>query len=170
MSVLLLLVLCTLAMGCGAASPPQPASRPSPLLSLDCNSSYVLDIANDILQDINRDRKDGYVLSLNRVSDAREHRQEVSGGPRRGRCLHQLGRLARAREPRGTCWLVLSESETLLSTCCSPLLGCYCLLVVLETSANGIHSETCVPSFIGTLHKHQSLWLCHKTESFLAGR
>lgn len=103
MSVLLLLVLCTLAMGCGAASPPQPASRPSPLLSLDCNSSYVLDIANDILQDINRDRKDGYVLSLNRVSDAREHRQEVSGGPRRGRCLHKLGRLARAWECRDTC-------------------------------------------------------------------
>ncbi|XP_005675217.2 PREDICTED: fetuin-B [Capra hircus] len=80
MSVLLLLVLCTLAMGCGAASPPQPASRPSPLLSLDCNSSYVLDIANDILQDINRDRKDGYMLSLNRVSDAREHRQEAGLG------------------------------------------------------------------------------------------
>lgn len=80
MNVLLLLALCTLAVGCGATSPPQPAARPSSLLSLDCNSSYVLDIANDILQDINRDRKDGYVLSLNRVSDAREHRQEVSGG------------------------------------------------------------------------------------------
>uniref|UniRef100_A0A4W2ERP8 Fetuin B n=1 Tax=Bos indicus x Bos taurus TaxID=30522 RepID=A0A4W2ERP8_BOBOX len=80
MNVLLLLVLCTLAMGCGATSPPQPAARPSSLLSLDCNSSYVLDIANDILQDINRDRKDGYVLSLNRVSDAREHRQEAGLG------------------------------------------------------------------------------------------
>ncbi|XP_010852198.1 PREDICTED: fetuin-B [Bison bison bison] len=80
MNVLLLLVLCTLAMGCGATSPPQPAARPSSLLSLDCNSSYVLDIANDILQDINSDRKDGYVLSLNRVSDAREHRQEAGLG------------------------------------------------------------------------------------------
>ena len=82
MSVLLLLALCTLATGCGASYPPQPATRPSLLLSLDCNSSYVLDIASDILQDINRDRNDGYVLSLNRVSDAREHRQGVSGSPR----------------------------------------------------------------------------------------
>lgn len=157
MSVLLLLALCTLAMGCGASYPPQPAIMPSPLLSLDCNSSYVLDIASDILQDINRDRQDGYVLSLNRVRDAREHRQGVSGGPRWGRCLHKLGRLARAWEPRDTSQQVLSKSETLLSTRCSPLLGCCCLSAVLETSANGIHSETCVLSFIGTLHKHQIL-------------
>ncbi|XP_061049278.1 fetuin-B isoform X2 [Eubalaena glacialis] len=79
MSLLLPLALCTLAACCGAAPPPQPAPSPSPLLSLACNSSYVLDIANFVLQDINRDRKDGYVLSLNRVSDAREHRQEVYG-------------------------------------------------------------------------------------------
>ncbi|XP_058919744.1 fetuin-B isoform X3 [Kogia breviceps] len=76
MSLLLPLALCTLAACCGATSPPHPVPSPS-LLSLACNSSYVLDIANFILQDINRDRKDGYVLSLNRVSDAREHRQEV---------------------------------------------------------------------------------------------
>ncbi|KAM9695994.1 fetuin-B [Dama dama] len=80
MSVLLLLALCTLATGCGASYPPQPAIMPSPLLSLDCNSSYVLDIASDILQDINRDRQDGYVLSLNRVRDAREHRQGAGLG------------------------------------------------------------------------------------------
>ncbi|XP_024624389.1 fetuin-B isoform X3 [Neophocaena asiaeorientalis asiaeorientalis] len=77
MSLFLPLALCTLATCCGAVSPPQPAPSPSHLLSLACNSSYVLDIANFILQDINRDRKDGYVLSLNRVSDAREHTQEV---------------------------------------------------------------------------------------------
>ncbi|XP_023980212.1 fetuin-B isoform X3 [Physeter macrocephalus] len=77
MSLLLPLALCTLAVCCGAVSPPEPVPSPSLLLSLACNSSYVLDIANSILQDINRDRKDGYVLSLNRVSDAREHRQEV---------------------------------------------------------------------------------------------
>ncbi|XP_023980211.1 fetuin-B isoform X2 [Physeter macrocephalus] len=79
MSLLLPLALCTLAVCCGAVSPPEPVPSPSLLLSLACNSSYVLDIANSILQDINRDRKDGYVLSLNRVSDAREHRQEVYG-------------------------------------------------------------------------------------------
>ncbi|XP_059956095.1 fetuin-B isoform X3 [Mesoplodon densirostris] len=77
MSLFLPLALCTLAACCGAAPPPQPDPSPSPLLSLACDSSYVLDIANFILQDINRDRKDGYVLSLNRVSNAREHRQEV---------------------------------------------------------------------------------------------
>uniref|UniRef100_A0A8C0CWJ7 Fetuin B n=1 Tax=Balaenoptera musculus TaxID=9771 RepID=A0A8C0CWJ7_BALMU len=80
MSLLLPLALCTLAVCCGAAPPPQPAPSPSPLLSLACNSSYVLDIANLVLQDINGDREDGYVLSLNRVSDAREHEQEAGLG------------------------------------------------------------------------------------------
>ncbi|XP_026965129.1 fetuin-B isoform X3 [Sagmatias obliquidens] len=77
MSLFLPLVLCTLAACCGARSPPHPVLGPPPLFSLGCNSSDVLDIANFILQDINRDQKDGYVLSLNRVSDAREHPQEV---------------------------------------------------------------------------------------------
>ena len=169
MSLLLPLALCTLAACCGAAPPPQPAPSPSPLLSLACNSSYVLDIANFVLQDINGDREDGYVLSLNRVSDAREHGQEVSGSPLWGRCLHNLGRLARGREPRDTCWQVLSKSETLLSTRCSPLPGCYRLILLLETSANGICLETCVPPFIRNLHKRHSLWLCHKTGTFFAG-
>ncbi|XP_057595484.1 fetuin-B isoform X2 [Hippopotamus amphibius kiboko] len=80
MNLLPPLVFCALAVCCGAAPPRQPASGPSPLLPLSCNSSYVLDIADFILQDINRDRKDGYVLSLNRVSDAREHRQEAGLG------------------------------------------------------------------------------------------
>ncbi|XP_026965044.1 fetuin-B isoform X2 [Sagmatias obliquidens] len=79
MSLFLPLVLCTLAACCGARSPPHPVLGPPPLFSLGCNSSDVLDIANFILQDINRDQKDGYVLSLNRVSDAREHPQEVYG-------------------------------------------------------------------------------------------
>ncbi|XP_060005244.1 fetuin-B isoform X3 [Lagenorhynchus albirostris] len=77
MSLFLPLALCTLAACCGALSPPHPVLGPPPLFSLGCNSSDVLDIANFILQDINRDRKDGYVLSLNRVSDARGHPQEV---------------------------------------------------------------------------------------------
>ncbi|XP_068402519.1 fetuin-B [Eschrichtius robustus] len=80
MSLLLPLALCTLAACGSAAPPPQPTPSPSPLLSLACNSSYVLDIANFVLQDINGDREDGYVLSLNRVSDAREHGQEAGLG------------------------------------------------------------------------------------------
>ncbi|XP_067594459.1 fetuin-B [Pseudorca crassidens] len=80
MSLFLPLALCTLAACCGARSPPLPVLVPPPLLSLGCNSSDVLDIANFILQDINRDQKDGYVLSLNRVSDAREHPQKAGLG------------------------------------------------------------------------------------------
>ncbi|XP_054557120.1 fetuin-B-like [Talpa occidentalis] len=76
MGLLLPLVLCTLAVGSGATSPPQQVFNPSPLLSRGCNDSDVLSFANFVLRDINRDRKDGYVLSLNRVSDVREHRQD----------------------------------------------------------------------------------------------
>uniref|UniRef100_A0A8C3X9J4 Fetuin B n=1 Tax=Catagonus wagneri TaxID=51154 RepID=A0A8C3X9J4_9CETA len=75
MGLLLPLVLCALAAGCGATSPPQPTLRSLLLLSHGCNSSYVLDVADLVLQEINRDQKDGYVLSLNRVNDVREHRQ-----------------------------------------------------------------------------------------------
>ncbi|XP_072819995.1 fetuin-B isoform X3 [Vicugna pacos] len=75
MGLLLPLALCALVVCCGAAPPTQQAPSPSPLLSHSCNSSYVLEVANFVLQDINRNRKDGYVLSLNRVSDVREHRQ-----------------------------------------------------------------------------------------------
>ncbi|XP_054556401.1 fetuin-B-like isoform X2 [Talpa occidentalis] len=76
MGLLLPLVLCALAVGSGATSPPQQVFNPSPLLSRGCNDSDVLSFANFALGDINRDRKDGYVLSLNRVSDVREHRQD----------------------------------------------------------------------------------------------
>ncbi|EPY78119.1 hypothetical protein CB1_001118014 [Camelus ferus] len=66
MGLLLPLVLCALVVCCRAAPPTQQAPSPSPLLSHSCNSSYVLEVANFVLQDINRNRKDGYVLSLNR--------------------------------------------------------------------------------------------------------
>ncbi|XP_012645106.2 fetuin-B [Microcebus murinus] len=79
MGLLLPLVLCTLALCCGAVSLPQQALGPSPLLSRGCNEADVLAVAGFALQDINRDRKDGYVLSLNRVNDAREHRQDGLG-------------------------------------------------------------------------------------------
>ncbi|XP_032731486.1 fetuin-B [Lontra canadensis] len=75
MGLLLPLLLCTLATCCRARSVP---GKPPPLgvLSRGCNDSDVLTVAGFALQDINRDRKDGYVLSLNRVSDVREHRQD----------------------------------------------------------------------------------------------
>ncbi|XP_027443046.1 fetuin-B [Zalophus californianus] len=74
MGLLLPLVLCTLAACCRARSVPMP---PPPLFVLPrgCNDSDVLTVTGFALQDINRDRKDGYVLRLNRVSDVREHRQ-----------------------------------------------------------------------------------------------
>ncbi|XP_032217379.1 fetuin-B [Mustela erminea] len=74
MGLLLPLVLCTLAACCSARSVPAPP-LPSIMLSRGCNDSDVLTVAGFALQDINRDRKDGYVLSLNRVRDVREHRQ-----------------------------------------------------------------------------------------------
>ncbi|XP_012498080.1 PREDICTED: fetuin-B-like [Propithecus coquereli] len=79
MGLLLPLGLCTLALCCGAVSLPQQALGPSPLLSRGCNDSGVLAVTGFALQDINRDRKDGYVLSLNRVHNAWEHRQDDLG-------------------------------------------------------------------------------------------
>ena len=79
MGLLLPLVLCALATGCRATSVPL-TPPPFPFLPRGCNDSDVLTAAGFALQDINRDRKDGYVLSLNRVNDAREHRQ-ASDGP-----------------------------------------------------------------------------------------
>nr|AAN34519.1 GUGU alpha [Mus musculus] len=82
MGLLRLLVLCTLAACCMARSPPAPPlpQRPlSPLHPLGCNDSEVLAVAGFALQNINRDQKDGYMLSLNRVHDVREHYQEDMG-------------------------------------------------------------------------------------------
>ncbi|XP_002758203.4 fetuin-B isoform X1 [Callithrix jacchus] len=79
MDLLLPLALCTLVLCCGAVSPPRPALNPLPLLSRGCNDSDVLAVAGFALRDINKDRKDGYVLSLNRVNDAQEHRQDGLG-------------------------------------------------------------------------------------------
>uniref|UniRef100_A0ABI7ZH67 Cystatin fetuin-B-type domain-containing protein n=1 Tax=Felis catus TaxID=9685 RepID=A0ABI7ZH67_FELCA len=75
MGLLLPVVLCALAACCGATSPPL---RFWPPIAHGCNDSGILELAGFALQDINRDRKDGYVLSLNRVSDVREHRQAIS--------------------------------------------------------------------------------------------
>lgn len=86
MALLKLLVFCTLAACCVARSPPGPPLPPAPPLTgsllldaLSCNDSQVLAVAGFALQNINRDQKDGYVLSLSRVHDAREHYQEDMG-------------------------------------------------------------------------------------------
>ncbi|XP_045358611.1 fetuin-B isoform X2 [Leopardus geoffroyi] len=80
MGLLLPVVLCALAACCGATSPPLSPLRYWPPIIRSCNDSGILELAGFALQDINRDRKDGYVLSLNRVSDVREHRQANSLG------------------------------------------------------------------------------------------
>ncbi|KAM6223926.1 fetuin-B [Rhynchocyon petersi] len=79
MGLLLPLALCALAMCCGAVSPPQKPFRIFNLSSRGCNDSDILTVAGFALQDINKDQKDGYVLSLNRVSDAWEYRQDSPG-------------------------------------------------------------------------------------------
>ncbi|XP_023381196.1 fetuin-B isoform X3 [Pteropus vampyrus] len=78
MGLLLPLVLCSLATFYTVESLPQEALSLLPLLSRGCNDSDVLAVAGFALQDVNSNRKDGYVLSLNRVSDVREHRQAIS--------------------------------------------------------------------------------------------
>lgn len=111
MSVLLLLVLCTLAMRLrGCLHPSQPPGLASPLPWLQqllCAGYRKWHPAG------HQQGPKGWLRAEPQPSgDAREHRQEVSGGPGGARCLHKLGRLARAWERRDTCWLLLSESET----------------------------------------------------------
>ncbi|EPQ02834.1 Fetuin-B [Myotis brandtii] len=66
MGLLLLLVLCTLAVSCTTRS--VPLEVPSHLLFRlrGCNDADMLAMAASVLQDINNDLKEGYVLSLNR--------------------------------------------------------------------------------------------------------
>uniref|UniRef100_G1SEK8 Fetuin B n=1 Tax=Oryctolagus cuniculus TaxID=9986 RepID=G1SEK8_RABIT len=79
MGLLQILGLCALAACCGVVSVPQPFLKDTPLLSRNCNDSDVLSVSGFALQDINRDQKDGYVLSLNRVSRVWEHTQDHLG-------------------------------------------------------------------------------------------
>lgn len=79
MALLRLLVFCALAACCVARSVP-PKLPPALLLQpRNCNDSDVLAVAGFAMQNINADQKDGYVLSLSRVHDAREHFQEDMG-------------------------------------------------------------------------------------------
>ncbi|KAG8516577.1 Fetuin-B [Galemys pyrenaicus] len=108
MGLLLPLVLCALAVGSGARSPPGP-EPPSLLVSRGCNDSDVLSFANFALDYINRDRKEGYVLSLNRVSDVREHRQaRVAAHVGRGSLLRPCLQVG----PAAVYYLTLDVLET----------------------------------------------------------
>lgn len=79
MGLLLPLVLCAVAVCCSTRSVPVQVPSRSLLLPHGCNDSDVLAIAGLALQDINSDQKKGYVLSLNRVSNVQEHRQDGLG-------------------------------------------------------------------------------------------
>ncbi|KAM5291909.1 fetuin-B [Ctenodactylus gundi] len=76
---MLVFFLVSLATCCGAEFPPQQALSPSPVLSRSCSDSDVLAFADFALQHINKEREDGYVLALNRVHAAWEHRQDGLG-------------------------------------------------------------------------------------------
>lgn len=145
MGLPLRLALCTLILCCGARSPPLPVLNPWALLSRGCNDSDVLAVADFALRDINKDRKDGYVLSLNRVNDAQEHRQASNDGPHSGRDVGKLERLARVREPRDTCWQVFSVLEALPRTLCHPLPGSATMhLLLIKTHVNSDPTLTLV--------------------------
>lgn len=122
MDLLLLLVLCSLATFYTVESLLRQALRLSPLLSRGCNDSDVLAVAGIALQDVNSDRKDGYVLSLNRVSDVREHRQAsdspLSGAAVCTSCRGQPGNGDPETNGGGAL-----QTENLLRMLCSPLRG-----------------------------------------------
>ncbi|KAM7321835.1 hypothetical protein ACRRTK_018676 [Alexandromys fortis] len=83
MALFRLVVFCALAACCVARSVPAPPLPKPPrsylLRPRNCNDSDVLAVAGFTMQNINTDQKDGYVLSLSRVHDAREHFQEDMG-------------------------------------------------------------------------------------------
>ncbi|XP_036299736.1 fetuin-B isoform X1 [Pipistrellus kuhlii] len=79
MGLLLLLVLSILALCCSTTSVPQEVPRHSPFFLRGCNDADMLAMAAFVLQDINNDLKEGYVLSLNRVSAVQEHKQDGLG-------------------------------------------------------------------------------------------
>lgn len=124
--LLLPLVLCTLAVCCGARSPPGPP----PLLPRGCNDSDVLAASDLALQDINKDQRKGFVLSLNRVSNVYEHRQASDlctscGSQGLGTQRHMLAGAFQIGNP--------AEDAVL----CSARV-CYVLLLLLGTNANSI--------------------------------
>nr|KAF6379092.1 hypothetical protein mMyoMyo1_009936 [Myotis myotis] len=79
MGLFRLLVLCTLAVSCTTTSMPLKIPSHLPFHLRGCNDTDMLAMAASVLQDINNDLKEGYVLSLNRVSAVQEHRQDGLG-------------------------------------------------------------------------------------------
>ncbi|XP_074154112.1 fetuin-B-like [Sminthopsis crassicaudata] len=80
MILTLSLGLLVLVQGAWSTIPPPQVSQTLPLLlEPSCNDSQVLSVAGLALEKINEDRKEGYILSLNRVADVKEHHQEGSG-------------------------------------------------------------------------------------------
>lgn len=117
MGLLRLLVLCTLAVSCTTTSVPLKVPSHLPFLLRGCNDADVLAMASSVLQDINNDLKEGYVLSLNRVSAVQEHRQASDNPlPGTGVCTSCIG--------QGQILADAFQLGDLLRSLCSPLLGC----------------------------------------------
>ncbi|XP_062987964.1 fetuin-B [Elgaria multicarinata webbii] len=76
MALLISFLMGMLVLGTLAELPPL---HPEPLLSPSCNSSEVKAVAEIALNEINADRKDGYVLGLQRIFDVRELPQGPTG-------------------------------------------------------------------------------------------
>lgn len=138
MGLLRLLVLCTLAVSCTTTSVPVKIPSHLPFLLRGCNDADMLAMAASVLQDINNDLKEGYVLSLNRVSAVQEHRQ-ASDNPLSGAgvCTSCIGRPG-GRHPGthvGKCFPDWKPAEKSLL----PSAGLYYMLLLLTgTSANSI--------------------------------
>ncbi|KAM6258120.1 fetuin-B-like [Porphyrio hochstetteri] len=77
--VLLFLVLFGIQALCSWAASPSATEAPTALLSPTCDDNAVEEAADLALQQINADRKEGYILSLYRIFSVREHPQEITG-------------------------------------------------------------------------------------------
>lgn len=160
MGLLRLLVLCVLATCCRAVSPPGKVFKPSsPLVSRGCNDSDVLAVAGFALQNVNKDRKDGYVLTLNRVNDVWEHRQASDRqSPFWDRHLDRPQRWVRGMGTHS--WQVLFKLDTLSRMFCPPM------ILLSETSA--LSGPPLTAKFIRHLHKPHILWLSPKSGAVLS--
>lgn len=140
MGLLLLLMFCILAVDCTTTSAPQKVPSHLSFFLRGCNDADMLAMAAFVLQDINNDLKEGYTMSLNRVSAVQEHRQ-ASDNPLSGAgictsCIDQPG----DRYPGtyvGRCFPNWKPAEKSLL----PSAGLYyMLLLLIEISTNSANS------------------------------